>query len=65
METFNWNTYKNTYLDNSAIEKEKKLGKWLEHKITNYNKEQYNMKNKEILNYWKKFSEEYKEYFFQ
>jgi superfamily II DNA or RNA helicase len=41
----------------------KRLGKWISHNITNYNKNKYIMKNCEIKNKWEEFIEEYSDYF--
>jgi len=41
----------------------KKLGKWISHQVTNYNKNQHSMTNKKIKQIWEKFTLEYKNYF--
>jgi superfamily II DNA or RNA helicase/CHASE3 domain sensor protein len=47
----------------SSNEIEKKLGSWLSHQITNYNKKLEAMKDEAKYLLWSKFLEEYKEYF--
>jgi len=41
----------------------KKMGQWITHQITNYNKKQQIMKNEEIRIKWEEFTTKYKEYF--
>lgn len=49
--------------NNSKIKNEKRLNNWISAQQTNYNKEIYSMKNKEIKTIWKDFITKYKELF--
>ena len=41
----------------------KKLGKWIDHQLSNYKKNEKSMKDKTIKKYWENFIEKYKQYF--